>query len=165
MRFLKKISDVIFNIEKLLSIILMILMLGSISAGVVFRYFFNSPISWSEELAIFTLVWVTFIGGSMGVKTGQAAALELVFEKLNLSMKKIVLVIGHAIITVFCAFIFYLSFTWISSDSVSMQIAPSLGITMFFPYLAIPAGILFMGIHSLNHLVQSFHYESEMEGE
>lgn len=165
MKYLQRISDFIFNIEKVIIILLMITMLCSITAGVIWRYFFNSPLSWSEELAIFTLVWITFIGGSMGVKTSQAASFELIFEKLTVSAQRLVLIIGYGIVTAFCLFTGYLAYNWITNSSVSMQIAPSLGISMFLPYLGIPMGIFFMAIHSFNHLVQSFRYNFIKDGE
>lgn len=158
MKFFQWLSDTVFKLEKLVSIILMIVMLTSLSAGVIFRYFFSNPLSWSEELAIYTLIWITFIGGSMSIRTEQAASLAIVFEKLKISSQKVILIIGFLFITAFSVFVGYLSLNWISSPSVSMQIAPSLGITMFYPYLAIPIGFLCMGIHSLNHFVQSFTY-------
>lgn len=143
--------------------LLIIIMLSSITLGVFFRFFLNNPLSWSEELAIYTLVWITFIGGSMGVKTQQAAALSLVFEKLNIKLQKIVLIIGHAIITIFSMFILYLAFKWVAAPTVAMTISPALGINMFLPYLGVPVGLLFLTIHSFNHFVQSFQYGGEKE--
>lgn len=109
MQITKKISDLIFSVEKIIVNILSIVMLGSISLGVFFRFVLNNPLSWSDELAIYTLVWITFIGGSMGVKTQQAASLTIVFDRLNIKSQKIVLIIAHGIVTAFSIFVFYLA--------------------------------------------------------
>ncbi|MFC5559848.1 TRAP transporter small permease [Ureibacillus thermophilus] len=165
MQITKKISDLIFSVEKIIVNILSIVMLGSISLGVFFRFVLNNPLSWSDELAIYTLVWITFIGGSMGVKTQQAASLTIVFDRLNIKTQKIVLIIAHGIVTAFSIFVFYLALKWISGPSVSKTVSPALGITMFYPYLGVPVGLLFLTIHSFNHFIQSFRYKGEKKEE
>lgn len=161
MKYVQRLSDGVFAIERILGIILMIVMLGSISAGVFFRYFLKSPLSWTDELAIFMLIWVTFIGGSMSVKRQQAAAVTLLFDHLKPKMRKLILIIGFTITAFFSLFVGYLSINWILAPSVSMQMSPSLGISMFYQYLAIPIGFFCMGIHVCNFLLQSFNYKGE----
>jgi len=163
MKYVQRLSDSVYAIERILGIILMVIMLGAIAAGVFFRYFLKSPLTWSDELAIFMLVWVTFIGGSMSIKRQQAAAVTLLYDRLSPMIRKMILIVGFALTTIFSLYVAYLSFNWIMAPSVSMQMSPSLGITKFYVYLAIPVGFFCMGIHFFNFCLQSFSPINKVE--
>lgn len=49
---------------------------------VVFRYVFNYSLFWSEELGRYTLIWITFIGASIGFKRN--LMLEWIFSIMHL---------------------------------------------------------------------------------
>lgn len=68
MKVINKISDVVYFIEKVLAFTLAMTLLISMVGGFFFRYVLKSPLLWSDELAIFCLIWITFIGGSMVLK-------------------------------------------------------------------------------------------------
>jgi len=155
MKLLHKLSNAIFEVERVLSIVLMTVMLVSIFAQVMFRYAFNHPLHWPEELAIYTLVWVTFIGGSMGIKRQQAAAVTFLFDRLSAGARRVVLYIGWTLVAAFAVIIIYLSARWLSLPSMFLQKSPSLGFAMFYPYLAVPVGFAGMAVHSLDLLVRA----------
>ncbi|MFJ7738728.1 TRAP transporter small permease [Lysinibacillus sp. NPDC097287] len=159
MKVLNILSDALFKLEKLIAILLMSVILVSIVLGVVFRYFINSPLTWTDELAIYMLIWLTFVGGSMSVKNGKAASLDLVFEKVNVLWQRIFLIVGYTFVTVFSTIVTYMAVKWISNPAVLTQISPGLKISMFLPYLSIPFGLFCLTIHAVNHLVQSFKFE------
>lgn len=159
MKILDTLSNTLFKMEKLIAILLMSVILLSIVLGVVFRYFFNSPLTWTDELAIYMLIWLTFVGGSMSVKNGKAASLDLVFEKVNVIWQRIFLIVGYAFVILFSTVVTYMAVKWISNPAVLTQISPGLKISMFLPYLSIPFGLFCLTIHALNHLVQAFKFE------
>lgn len=158
MKFMILVSDTLYKFEKLLSVILMSVMLGSIALGVVFRYIVGSPLTWTDELAVYMLIWLTFVGGSMSLKTGRAASLDLVFDRMNLLWKRIFLVVGYLSLVVFAMIIAYVAIQWISNPSVKTSLSPGLKISMFMPYMAVPFGILCLLVHAINHLIQAFTY-------
>ena len=71
MGIFKTLSDSIFKLEKIIVIILLPILLFSLFADVFFRYAFNSPLLWAQEIALFTFVFASFIGASMSVKVGR----------------------------------------------------------------------------------------------
>ena len=161
MKIISQVSDVLYKFEKVMAVIMMTTMLGSIALGVAFRYVVSSPLTWTDELAVYMLIWLTFLGGSMSVKTGRASNLDLVFDRMNLLWKRIFLVVGHLVVIAFAGIVAYMAIQWISNPSVKTQISPGLKISMFLPYLAIPFGLICLTIHSINHLVHSFTYTEE----
>lgn len=166
MKVFEKISDTLYRIEKCLAIILMTVMLLSIALGVIFRYFLNNPLTWSDELAVYMLIWLTFVGGSMSLKTGRAASLDLVFDRMSILWKRIFLVIGFATISSFGIIGLMMAIKWISAPTVLTTLSPGLKISMFLPYLAVPFGFACLTIHALVFFIKSFTYtvDSNEEG-
>ncbi|MBO8163499.1 MAG: TRAP transporter small permease [Brevibacillus sp.] len=153
MNILRRISDTLFAIEKLAAIILISVMLCSLVAGVMFRYVLNSPLAWSDEVAIFALVWITFIGGSMGIKLEQAASVTIFTDFLKGRSKEIIFTIGWGIVFVFCLFLLIYSWAWIMSPSIGVQKSSSLQLPMIYPYLSVPVGLSFLTVHTLSKFV------------
>ncbi|MFR6334249.1 MAG: TRAP transporter small permease [Eisenbergiella sp.] len=54
-----------------------------IFVSMVMRYFLNRPLSWSDEMATFMLVYVTFLGTYVASNTGHLAKVELLFPCLR----------------------------------------------------------------------------------
>lgn len=146
----KALSDWIYKLEKVLVNIILTVMLVSLVLGVFFRYVLNNPLQWSGEFAIFALVWVTFIGGSMSIKTKKAVAVTILTEKLKGTAQKIVIGIGLFACAVFTIFFSYLSIRWIMSPNILLQKTDSIQFPMIIPYSSVTIGILFMTIHSIH---------------
>jgi TRAP-type transport system small permease protein len=49
---------------------------------VVFRYAFNSPLTWSEELARYLFIWCAFLGWIVASRRGSHLAMTFVAERL-----------------------------------------------------------------------------------
>ena len=64
---------------------------------VVMRYVFNSPPVWSEELALFLMVWVTFLGVGYGVNRRLHVRMSLFESYLPRFGRKILVLVtrGH----------------------------------------------------------------------
>jgi len=44
---------------------------------VVARYVFNNPPTWSEELALLVMIWISLLGAGIGVRTGIHMKVEI----------------------------------------------------------------------------------------
>jgi TRAP-type C4-dicarboxylate transport system permease small subunit len=156
MVFISKLSDWVFSLEKLISILLGTLMLVSLFLGVVFRYVFDSPLIWSDETAIYSLVWLTFIGGSMAIKRQESAAVSLLMDKISGNLKVILMAISLLTVILFATLILYLSVKWLSSPTILLQKSNSMKMPMIIAYLSVPVSFVFILIHSLNLFVSNF---------
>lgn len=151
-----KISNGIFKIEKLLAIILGVSMLFSLTSGVLYRYVLKSPLVWSDEVAIFSLVWLSFIGGSMSLKMQNSASITIVMDLIRGKLRQVLLIVGFVILLSFVGYILYLSIGWLSSPNIQIQKSTSMGMPMIYAYLSIPVSFFFMFIHLLDLLIQTF---------
>lgn len=161
MAFITWISDAVFKIEKVAAILLTSTMLVSLSAGVFYRYVLSSPLTWSDEVAIFSLVWLTFIGGSMGIKQQSSAAVTIFMDRFKGTLRTILMGISLLAVLIFVIYILYLSFVWLSSPNILLQRSSSMRLPMIIPYLSIPVSFTFLAVHSLDLLLKNFSGKKE----
>jgi TRAP-type C4-dicarboxylate transport system permease small subunit len=153
---IRKISDTIYKAECILAILLVFTLLFSIVAGVVFRFVVNEPLHWSDEVAIFSVVWITFVGGSMGIKSREASSITFAMDRLTGFKRQVLLGIGLAVVVVFTGYLLFVSASWIKDPQILMERSSSTGIPMVYPYLCIPIGFACMTIHTLAQLFTIF---------
>jgi TRAP-type C4-dicarboxylate transport system permease small subunit len=59
---LAKIDNLVRAFENFLALILVFCIIAIVTTQVVFRFLLSSPLSWSQEVATFLLVWITLLG-------------------------------------------------------------------------------------------------------
>ncbi len=132
-------------------IALMISMTIIVFLQVVFRYLLDAPLGWSEELARFLFVWVSFLGAANLVRIGQHVSVKtfvMVFPPL---VKYISEIIGH-IIVIFCSVMFLIGGYGITTKEW-IQLSPALQIEMGWIYMVIPVATLLMIIWAVVDLI------------
>ncbi len=65
------------RLEDWLMVISMALITILITTQVVLRYVFASSFPWAEEVTRFIVIWMSFIGAAMGVRTGAHVSVDL----------------------------------------------------------------------------------------
>ncbi|AZV44801.1 TRAP transporter small permease [Peribacillus asahii] len=161
MKVIHKLSNWIYSLEKIIAIILCTIILFALAAGVLYRYVLNAPLTWSDETAIFSLVWLTFIGGSMSIKHQDAPAITLLMDKMKGITKKVLETIGLLTVLAFTVYIFYLACIWLSSPNILVQKSSSMQMPMIIAYLSVPVSFFFMMIHSIDVLINNFTSNEE----
>ncbi len=151
---MKILSGWIESVEKVIAMLLIAAMTIVIATAVVFRYFFHAPIFWANEASIFMMAWITFIGGSLGLKYKSQASVTFLTDRFSEKGKRILEIVAYIIILLFMALLLYLSYQWVLSSSHLKS--TSMRIPMWIPYLSVPVGLTFAFIHLLNHLLNLF---------
>jgi len=122
-----------------------------VAVQVFFRYVMNHSLFWSEELARFLLVWLTFLGATSAYYRKVHPGVDFVFDKLSPVQKKTALVISSAAsMVLFAVMIIYgIQFAWF----VRMQIFPALQLPKWVVLAVIPvSGAVFM-VHTVSFLL------------
>lgn len=154
MNIFKKISNGLFIFEKYVVMVLVAVMCLILFSSVALRYVFNAPIYWSGEVAIYALVWTSFIGGSMGIKLEQAVTVTALTDKLKENVRNIVFMVGWFIVLLFSLYLLFYTLKWISLPSMTVQKSDALQIPIIYPYLIMPYAFFSIGIHSLAKFVE-----------
>ncbi|AOT72030.1 TRAP transporter small permease [Geosporobacter ferrireducens] len=130
-KILNRIED--FVIISGLALIAIILLLQ-----VFMRYIFNYPFIWSEELARYTFVWVSFIGMGYGIRQNCHIRMEIVQNKLPKKMKDILNIFMNIIA---CGAFMYLIPSGIELTIQQQAVVSSaMAIPMGYVFIAVPVG-------------------------
>src|SRR5699024_9642128 len=122
-----------------------------LATAVFFRYFLNDPIYWATEASIYMMAWLTFIGGSLGLKYKSQASITFFIDRLSDKGKRILEIVSHLIILIFLIYLLSISYEWIFS--LSNQKSSAMRIPMWIPYLSVPLGLTFAFIHLLKDTI------------
>lgn len=148
MSFLKKFVD---NLEKYLAISILTIMAVLVIWQVAARFVFKSPLSWTEEAARYLMIWLSFIGGSIGVKRGSHVGVEIFLRILPKGYKKPGQIIGHIMSIIFILIIVFFGFKVVAMQKMMGQTSPALQIPIWWAYLGVPVGSILMLIRMLQN--------------
>lgn len=140
-----KLSDILDRISRFVVVLALSVMVMAILLQVFCRYILNSPLSWPEELTIFLMAWVAFIGSAVAVKSSEHIGVDLLIFFLPQKIKDIVLLVIKITMMVFAIFLFKAGLQ-MAEYGLTMT-ADALRIPMFWPRLSMPVGGFIMIIH------------------
>lgn len=128
------------GLDKVLEFIcctLLALMTILVTWQVVSRYVLNNPSTITEELVLFSFVWMGLLGGAYLFGKNEHMAMTFLFDKLSEKNQIKVRIFFELVIMAFAVFI--LIFGGYNMSKLSMgQLSSSLQIPMGYVYLALP---------------------------
>lgn len=130
---------------------------------VLFRFVLGSPLAWSEEIAKYLFIWMTFIAGYVGARKGKHIGVEALQNALPSIGGKLLKSIANLVSAAFFgAVIYYTLYFW---QKLSIQTSPALGIPISFVYLGMLIGSGFMAIWYLLLAIKVFNGEAPAPAE
>ena len=147
MNSLKKILKTLGNVQLYIGVASMMVIVISVTAGIVARKFFNSPLSWVEELCTFLFIYLAFFGASVAAMNGKHVSADFLTQMFNEKGKKILMIVQRVVILILLACMVVSAFMLIpkmgTHTSTSLNIPKSLyyipialsSVYMFFVYL------------------------------
>lgn len=125
----------------------MILMTAAIGLQVSARFLFEMTLSWTDEVAIFSFVWVSLIGAAIVVETRSAHLIDYFVRKFPLTVQRVV---QCAVFVVLVATLAILVRYGIDiTEVVNRQRSSILGLRMSFVYGAMPFSAALMAVSVL----------------
>ena len=113
--------------------------------GVVMRYIFNDPQAWVEELSRYTIIWGTFFGFGMALKHNQHIQVDILYDRLSQSGRRVIDLAANLLSIIFCLFYLYFGYILVRDKFVSGMISLDIGIPMWLVYLILPlSGLLLL---------------------
>ena len=141
------------RLDKVLEFIcctLLALMTILVTWQVVSRYVLNNPSTVTEELVLFSFVWMGLLGGAYLFGKNEHMAMTFLFDKLSEKNQIKVRLFFELVIMAFAVFILVFG-GWNMSKLSMGQLSSSLQIPMGYIYLALPlSGITTMIYNALN---------------
>ena len=143
-------------LNKVIETICMILLVFMVVLGtwqIITRYVFNNPSTISEDLLIYSFVWMALLGSAYVFGKKDHMTMVFLRQKLEGKSDKVKLglnVMTELVVMVFSALVLVLGGVQISMLAMG-QISPALGISMGYIYLALPlSGIITIIYNILN---------------
>ena len=152
---LEKFNIALVNVFRYVLVAVVSAQILLIFATVVFRYALNRPLSWSDELATFLLVYITFFGCFIAANNNKLVKIEFVvntmgpFKKLAQVLAKLV---SLALIGVICFYGYKLLF----SPIIQNQRSPAMRLPMSVFFWVTPVMMMLLFLSETLSLVRLF---------
>lgn len=120
-------------------------------AGVFFRYFLQIGLGWTEELARYLQIWLTFVGATVAVKRWAHFQLTLVNQWIPAGARRFTRIFASAVVVALAAIMIKngIDITRVTWN----QASPVLGWRIGYLYLISPVSGVLMIFFALRHLV------------
>ena len=142
---MKKVSHFIDRLERatLVWTILGLALIGFIQ--VFARYLFNYSFTWFEELGRYLGVFVAFLGGGIGVKTGSHFTMDLIVSHLDRPWQQLLKAATSILSALFFVLVAYYSWKIVIRMYGYETTSPAMEMPMYVAYLPIPFFSMVMG--------------------
>lgn len=137
------------------------IMVASLLLQVVFRFGFSRALSWSDEIALLSFIWITFLAGSLGVREAFHVRLTLALNLLPSNWQAAaglvvsLLTIGFGLLLLIAGG----EYVAMTADSIS----PAVGYPIELLHLAAPASGGLIMLHALARLVSGDRTDDSAE--
>jgi TRAP-type C4-dicarboxylate transport system permease small subunit len=128
-----------------------------VAAEVFCRYLLNHSLFWSEELARYILVWLTFLGATAAYWRKAHPGIDLLSSRLGPRLRRVNAIIVHLVSL--CLFLVMIYHGAIFSCFVRLQITPALSLPKSIIFVIIPISGLLLACHCLFFLAQDVQGE------
>lgn len=148
---LKGLSRSLARCEDLLLTVTVAVMAMLLGAGVVLRYVFNDPLTWSEEFVVTLFVWSVMIGMPSALRSRMHIRIDALILRLGPVGRRVAGVLacsGAAV--VFVAAIYA---GWSHTANVASSNTPMLGYSVGWIFVAMPIGFALTLLHAAAILV------------
>lgn len=129
-----------------------------VAVQVFCRYILNSSLFWSEELARYMLVWLSFIGATVAYYRHLHPGVDTITSRLSTSNRRITRLLVY-LITLSLGVVMVISgsqFAWF----VRMQVTPALSLPKWIVLAIIPAAGVLFTIYALLFFLKTLKEES-----
>ena len=155
-------KDPIYKFLQIITFILFVLMSLLVFIQFILRYFFSSPIAWSDVASRLLMIWVSFLGIALAFFNGAHPAITFVVGKFRGKAKRIYEVIVDILLLVsFAAITIYGFQLCVSTHRFASTI---LRYPMSLQYSALPVSMSFMCYKIIRDLIAMAMTKKEKEG-
>jgi TRAP-type C4-dicarboxylate transport system permease small subunit len=132
------------------NLFLFIVLIILATAQVLFRYVIQYPLPWTEELARFTLVWVTFLGAASVTRRKLHLAVDFFVSKLPLRASRAISFFFYLLILIFLGTALWGAMVMME-ESIPVFAGSIPWLSMMYLYLGGVIGLSFMMVYVLLH--------------
>ncbi len=140
-------SNRLEKIAGMLCVSLLFLMFFSVAIGIFFRYVLFYPLSWTEELARYAMIWLGFLSSGIALKRGEHIGVEFFINRLPRILFLSITLIIKLLIVFFCYIVTAEGIPLVVFVHGTGQKTAALDLPTSIVYGAVPVGCLFMLVY------------------
>jgi C4-dicarboxylate transporter DctQ subunit len=148
-----KIDKIIAHLEEMLIATGLLLAATILFINVILRYFFHSGFVWAEELTLYMIIWITFIGASVGVRRRAHLGVTALVDALPALPQRIVAMSAYLFSVAFTGFLFIYGSLQTLAVRATHQLSSAMEIPVYWIYMAIAVGGFLMTVRFIQVMV------------
>lgn len=129
----------------------MVALIGVITLQIVSRVMF-SAVGWTEEVARFLLVWITFLAGTLAFQRGRHIAVTFAVDALSGRLRQVARIAATLAVLAFMVALVVIGYRYMQVQS--FQKSASLRLSMTYVYAVIPLSAALMGWYAVIDLLE-----------
>ena len=129
-------ADILVTVTMYVVMFLTALMVVTVLTGVLFRYVIRDPLGWTEELARYLMIWAALLAVSVGIRKREHVGIQLLVKKLPLKLGRVIILLVNIMVMIFLLVLTVRGYSMAVKGFRQLSLA--LGISMFWPLMAIP---------------------------
>lgn len=153
LQWLGRFNDRIEKVEEYFITYLLIIMSTVIFLQIIMRYIFNNSLTWSEEFAVLTMMWMTWIGSSYGVKKNIHLRVTVFVDMLPEKYRVAAYIVIDAVWMLFSVVMIVMGTRMVKMSYLGQRMSPALDVPMYLIYCSVVVGCVLMSLS----LVSSIH--------
>lgn len=139
------------------------LMLAITTIQIIFRYVFNNPLVWSEEVSLVLLIWFGFLAISNELYHGNHMAIVMFYEKFPAKVQWAIDLVQHAVVSLFCGVMIVYLFK--IASSIKGNTLPVSGLPKIILYIPVILSSMLMLFYSMVLLAKVARCVKQTKGE
>ncbi|MFA5422524.1 MAG: TRAP transporter small permease [Phycisphaerae bacterium] len=149
---IKKILD--RTLEFLVMVVVVVLVID-VLWQVFTRFVLKNPSTWTEEVAVFMLIWVSLLGAAVALGRGAHLGIDYFVGKLPVRIRIYTEVFVFLVVALFSFSVMIVGGTELVIRTLQLeQISPAINVKVGYVYLAIPISGFFLVMYSIIGLVE-----------
>lgn len=158
---IRKVDASVARLEYLILMLLMAALTLILTAQVILRYFFSSPLFWAEEVSVQILIATTFIGVSYLLYSAKLVRVDFILLHLNKKLYWLVERILQLITLLVLGVICYFATEWILDPMTRIDVSPTTQLPRWYNYALLVFSFYCMVFHQLVKLLLPIEKKQE----
>ncbi|MHB1219641.1 MAG: TRAP transporter small permease [Alphaproteobacteria bacterium] len=129
---------------------LMAAMTGIVFAGVIYRYVLISPLSWTEEIGKYCLIWASLLGTYIAVRRAENIRVDAIYNRVPPDVKRAMRILSHFVMAIFLAVLIYEGTRY--SAAFLATYSPMMGLSLGWVYSVLPISAALMLVATIAQL-------------
>ena len=154
---ISRLNDAVCWTGRQLAWLLVAAMTALIIVQVFYRYVLNNPLAWTEEAAIFAMIWMTFLVTPIAYRSGGNVAIDIIRDLFKGRWQALIQIVLNLLVILLLVVLLRHSILYVGRGMGS--VVASLGIRSGWLYIIMPigvAGMLLVGIEIVLRSLRAF---------